>query len=105
LRIEGPLDFALVGILSSLAAPLAEAGISIFALSTYDTDYVLVKQSKLKEAAEVLEKTGKFEVTAFKQQMPVGAAQPQVPRVESKAPDVKGRNPSLEASGEAHRMS
>ena len=43
LKIEGPLDFSLVGILSSLASPLADAGISIFALSTYDTDYVLVK--------------------------------------------------------------
>ena len=43
LKIEGPLDFALVGILSSIAKPLADASISIFALSTYDTDYVLIK--------------------------------------------------------------
>ncbi len=44
LKVEGPLDFALTGILASLAAPLAQAGISIFAVSTYDTDYVLVKE-------------------------------------------------------------
>ena len=43
LKIEGPLDFALVGILSSISEPLAAAEISIFALSTYDTDYILVK--------------------------------------------------------------
>lgn len=40
--IEGPLDFALTGVLSSLVAPLAEAEISIFALSTFDTDWILV---------------------------------------------------------------
>ncbi len=43
LKVEGPLDFALTGILASLAVPLAQAGISIFAISTYDTDYLLVK--------------------------------------------------------------
>src|SRR5688572_24954456 len=41
LRVDGTLDFALTGILSSLAAPLAAAGVSLFAISTYDTDYVL----------------------------------------------------------------
>ncbi len=47
LKVEGPLDFALTGILASIAAPLADAGISIFAISTFDTDYVLVKQDKV----------------------------------------------------------
>lgn len=42
-RVAGTLDFALTGILSSIAAPLATAGVSIFAVSTFDTDYVLVR--------------------------------------------------------------
>src|SRR5580765_5671771 len=39
LRLEGPLDFALTGVMAALASPLAEAGVSIFTLATYDTDY------------------------------------------------------------------
>ena len=58
LKIEGPLDFALTGILASLAAPLAQAGISIFAISTFDTDYVLVKQDKLEQAIRTLQDAG-----------------------------------------------
>jgi hypothetical protein len=57
-RVAGPLDFTLTGILAALAAPLAQAGISIFALSTYDTDYLLVKQADLQDALEVLTKAG-----------------------------------------------
>jgi uncharacterized protein len=58
LKVLGPLDFSLTGILSSLAAPLAVAGISIFALSTYDTDYVLVRSETLQAACAVLSKQG-----------------------------------------------
>ncbi|HKG20452.1 MAG TPA: ACT domain-containing protein [Blastocatellia bacterium] len=58
LKVEGPLDFSLVGILASIITPLAEAGISIFAVSTYDTDYVLVKSGDLAEAVSVLERSG-----------------------------------------------
>jgi uncharacterized protein len=53
-KVVGPLDFALTGILASMATPLAEAGISIFALSTYDTDYVLVPEGRLEGATRVL---------------------------------------------------
>ena len=53
LRLEGPFEAA-VGILASVAAPLAEAGVSIFALSTYDTDYVLVREEGLDLAAAAL---------------------------------------------------
>ena len=53
-KVEGPLDFALTGILASLANPLAEADISIFALSTFDTDYLLVKEHNLDEAIKIL---------------------------------------------------
>ena len=58
LKVLGPLDFSLVGILSSLAAPLAEAGISIFAISTYDTDYLLVKAARLADAQKALREAG-----------------------------------------------
>jgi hypothetical protein len=47
LKIEGPLDFSLVGILSSISTILAQNRISIFAISTYDTDYILVKNDDL----------------------------------------------------------
>jgi hypothetical protein len=58
LKVAGPLDFSLVGVLASLALPLAEAGISIFALSTYDTDYLLVKDADLDSACQVLRGAG-----------------------------------------------
>ncbi len=53
-KVEGPLDFSLTGILASLTKPLAEAGISIFAISTFNTDYLLVKADKLDKAVKVL---------------------------------------------------
>lgn len=55
IKVLGPLDFSLTGVLSSIAAPLARARISIFALSTYDTDYVLVQDKDLNAAKAVLE--------------------------------------------------
>ena len=58
LRVEGVLDFALTGIVSALSAPLAEAGISIFAVSTFDTDYLLVKASTWEAAKAVLLQAG-----------------------------------------------
>ncbi len=53
-RIEGPLDFGLTGVLVAVAKPLADAGIPIFALSTYDTDYVLVKHDRVQPAISAL---------------------------------------------------
>lgn len=58
LKIEGPLDFSLIGILSSISALLANNKISIFAISTYDTDYILVKSNELDNAIESLLKEG-----------------------------------------------
>lgn len=58
LKVDGPLDFALTGILASVAGPLAQAGVSIFALSTYNTDYVLVKDSQVTEAVRALQAAG-----------------------------------------------
>jgi len=57
-RIEGVLDFSLTGILSKISALLAEEEIGIFAISTYNTDYILVKQENLKKATEALENKG-----------------------------------------------
>lgn len=53
-KVIGPLDFSLTGILASLANPLAEAKISIFAISTFDTDYVLIKDDNLEKVVKVL---------------------------------------------------
>jgi hypothetical protein len=58
LKIEGPLDLSLTGVLVSIAAPLAEARINIFAISTFDTDYVLVKADRVAEAIGVLRSAG-----------------------------------------------
>ena len=58
LKVRGPLDFSLTGILASLASPLAEASISIFAISTYGTDYILVRDHDLEEAKKVLSDAG-----------------------------------------------
>lgn len=58
LQVQGVLDFALVGILASLAAPLAQAGISIFSVSTFDTDAVLVKEDKRAQAIAALRAAG-----------------------------------------------
>jgi len=58
MQIEGTLGFTLTGVLASVAAPLANAGISVFAVSTYDTDYLLVSNEDLQEATQVLEAAG-----------------------------------------------
>jgi hypothetical protein len=54
LKVEGPLSFSLTGVLASLLVPLAEAGVGVFTVSTYDTDYILVKADALKEAINAL---------------------------------------------------
>jgi hypothetical protein len=54
LQVAGPLDFGLTGILASTAGPLADAKVSMFAIATYDTDYVMVKVEKLSQAIAVL---------------------------------------------------
>jgi hypothetical protein len=58
LKVEGPLDFSLTGVLASLTAPLAREGISVFALSTYETDYLLVKREQLEKAIQALREEG-----------------------------------------------
>jgi uncharacterized protein len=58
LRLEGPFEFSEVGVLSSVVGPLAEADVSVFAVSTYDTDYVLVKAEQLEAAVSALRARG-----------------------------------------------
>jgi uncharacterized protein len=58
LKIEGPLDFSLVGILSKISGILALHNISIFAISTYDTDYILVKENNINTAVKALRGQG-----------------------------------------------
>lgn len=58
LVVAGTLEFELVGILSGMASPLAGAGISIFAISTHDTDYILVRQRDLERALTTLRGAG-----------------------------------------------
>ena len=58
LKVLGPLSFALTGIVAFISSALADAGISIFALSTYDTDYILVKADQLENAIDALRRQG-----------------------------------------------
>ena len=57
-RIEGVLDFSLIGILSKISSILAQNGIGIFAVSTYNTDYILVKSENFDKAMEALAAEG-----------------------------------------------
>jgi hypothetical protein len=54
LKVLGPLDFSITGIIASLSTLLAEAGVSILAISTYDTDYLLVRSGDVDRAKEIL---------------------------------------------------
>lgn len=57
-RIQGVLDFSLIGILSKISTLLAENEIGIFAVSTYNTDYILTKEENFEKSVKVLEKNG-----------------------------------------------
>jgi len=63
IRLEGPFGFSEVGVLASFATPLAEAGVSILALSTYDTDYILVPAAARERALAALTAAGHAEVS------------------------------------------
>lgn len=58
LKLEGPLDLDVMGVLAALLVPLADAGISVFPVATYQTDYILVKEKSLADAVEVLRRRG-----------------------------------------------
>ncbi len=58
ISVAGPLEFSLVGILESLLAPLASAGVSVFTVSTFNTDHVLVRDGDLERALSALRAAG-----------------------------------------------
>ena len=58
LKVHGPLDHTATGILASIAGPLAEAGVALFPLATFDTDYVLVQDEAVDRATSALEAAG-----------------------------------------------
>jgi uncharacterized protein len=58
LSVVGPLDFSLIGIIGSLTTLLAEAGVSVFVLSTFDTDHVLIKEDAVDSAIDALRGAG-----------------------------------------------
>ena len=58
LEVAGILDFSMVGVLAALLEPLAQASVSVFSLSTFDTDLILVQEQKLDRAIGALEKAG-----------------------------------------------
>ncbi len=58
LMVEGPLDFSLIGVMARLATVLAGAGVALLALSTFDTDFLLVQGADLPKAIEALQKAG-----------------------------------------------
>ncbi|MGH8827615.1 MAG: ACT domain-containing protein [Jiangellaceae bacterium] len=58
LAVAGPLDFALAGVLAELLTPLAEAGVSVFTISTFDTDWILVPADRTGAAIEALRRRG-----------------------------------------------
>lgn len=63
-EVAGPLDFALTGVLAALLAPLAEQEISVFTVSTFDTDWVLVPAGRADDAAAAWRRRGHTVVTA-----------------------------------------
>jgi hypothetical protein len=58
IKLLGPFPFEEVGILASFAAPLAAAGVAIFAISTFDTDYILIKSAQVEAAVDALRSAG-----------------------------------------------
>lgn len=58
MRVGGPLDFAMVGVLATLLGPIAEAGVAVFVVSTFDTDYLLVREDRLDAAVRALRGAG-----------------------------------------------
>lgn len=58
LKVAGPLDFSLVGIIANLSVILAKGEVSVFVISTFDTDYILIKEENLEKAKELLSQAG-----------------------------------------------
>jgi uncharacterized protein len=61
-KVAGILDFSLVGIINELTKPLKENGISVFVVSTFNTDYLFVKETAFQQAIEIFSKTGTIRI-------------------------------------------
>ena len=61
IEVVGPVPFSVVGLMAAITRPLAEAGVSVFTMATYDTDYILVREALLDAAVRVLSAAG-FEI-------------------------------------------
>ncbi len=59
-KIDGSFDLNQIGVISSISSPLADAGISIYVISTYDTDYFLIQQQNLEQTISVLSNSGHY---------------------------------------------
>jgi hypothetical protein len=59
-KIDGSFDLNQIGVISSISSPLADAGISIYVISTYDTDYFLIKEQNLEKTISVLSNSGHY---------------------------------------------
>lgn len=70
LKVEGPLEFSEIGIVASLAGPLTAARISIFVVSTYETDYLFVKDDQLAVAMRILAQAGHTVMTSGEDRSP-----------------------------------
>ncbi len=97
IRVVGTLDFSLIGVLASLAQPLADARIGLFTVSTFDTDYLLVREKRLDDAVAVLEAAGH----TFKQQAPAAEDEQEASTVEDKKPQDAPEGDQLEAEKES----
>jgi hypothetical protein len=64
IQLQGPFPFEMTGVLTSILNPLAAAGIGVFAMSTFDTDYVLVKADRLQAAQDALRLAGHVDITS-----------------------------------------
>jgi hypothetical protein len=58
IKVDAVLDFSLVGIIADISSALATAGVSIFVVSTYDTDYIMIREINVKKAADALARAG-----------------------------------------------
>lgn len=58
MKVEGPIPFEAIGIAAALVSPIAAAGISVFFIATYDTDYLMVREERLADAVDALRRAG-----------------------------------------------
>jgi ATP-dependent RNA helicase RhlE len=103
IKVIGPLDFGLVGVVASLALPLARAGVSLFTVSSFDTDYLLVRAKNLEKAVAALEAAGhQFrELPAMEAEDPAESPEEDPSEEEERKDEADLAEPERAAAGEA----